>query len=200
MGTLQAWIQTPGMKIPGMSRLHGSVFLPSSQPLPPLHRASRHLLPALQVMYTVIQSLTADGRDRGLDYKLSGFHVPPASWDALVRCKQGFYVDLNRVFTKYNTVNVWCHMITASCLRPTGLPQESACIMSCPHAPASICQWAVCNPAEERKADWKGHKMTGARDMNEPHSSPRAGHPFQMVDCPPLSPAAAAKLSRPQHV
>lgn len=30
-----------------------------------------------QVMYTVIQSLTRDGRDRGLDYKISGFHVPP---------------------------------------------------------------------------------------------------------------------------
>lgn len=35
-------------------------------------------------MYTVIQSLTADGRDRGLDYKLSGFHVPPGSPDAQV--------------------------------------------------------------------------------------------------------------------
>lgn len=38
----------------------------------------------LEVMYTVIQSLTADGRDRGLDYKLSGFHVPPGSPDAQV--------------------------------------------------------------------------------------------------------------------
>ncbi|PNW83066.1 hypothetical protein CHLRE_06g305500v5 [Chlamydomonas reinhardtii] len=33
-------------------------------------------------MYTVIQSLTANGRDRGLDYVISGFHVPPGSWDA----------------------------------------------------------------------------------------------------------------------
>lgn len=39
----------------------------------------------MEVMYTVIQSLTADGRDRGLDYKLSGFHVPPGSPDAQVR-------------------------------------------------------------------------------------------------------------------
>lgn len=38
----------------------------------------------MEVMYTVIQSLTADGRDRGLDYKLSGFHVPPGSPDAQV--------------------------------------------------------------------------------------------------------------------
>lgn len=36
----------------------------------------------VEVVYTVIQSLTANGRDRGLDYKLSGFHVPPGSPDA----------------------------------------------------------------------------------------------------------------------
>jgi ureidoacrylate peracid hydrolase len=36
----------------------------------------------VEVIHTVIQSLTADGRDRGLDYKLSGFHVPPGSPDA----------------------------------------------------------------------------------------------------------------------
>lgn len=39
----------------------------------------------MEVMYTVIQSLTANGRDRSLDYKISGFHVPPGSWDAQVR-------------------------------------------------------------------------------------------------------------------
>ncbi|KAI8475641.1 MAG: isochorismatase [Monoraphidium minutum] len=38
----------------------------------------------LEVIYTVIQSLTRDGRDRSLDYKLSGFHVPPGCWDAQV--------------------------------------------------------------------------------------------------------------------
>lgn len=36
----------------------------------------------MEVMYTVIQSLTANGRDRSLDYKISGLHVPPGSWDA----------------------------------------------------------------------------------------------------------------------
>jgi len=35
-----------------------------------------------EVLYTVIQSLTADGRDRSLDYKISGFHIPPGSRDA----------------------------------------------------------------------------------------------------------------------
>ena len=38
----------------------------------------------VEVLYTVIQSLTVDGRDRSLDYKFSGFHVPPNSWDAQV--------------------------------------------------------------------------------------------------------------------
>ena len=36
----------------------------------------------VEVMYTVIQSLTSDGRDQSLDYKISGFHVPPGSFDA----------------------------------------------------------------------------------------------------------------------
>lgn len=38
----------------------------------------------VEIMYTVIQSLTKDGRDRSNDYKISGFHVPPGSWDAKV--------------------------------------------------------------------------------------------------------------------
>ena len=41
------------------------------------------------VLYTVIQSLTLDGRDRSLDYKLSGFHVPPGSADAQARAPGG---------------------------------------------------------------------------------------------------------------
>jgi len=38
----------------------------------------------IEVLYTVIESLTRDGRDRGLDYKISGLHVPKGSWDAQV--------------------------------------------------------------------------------------------------------------------
>ena len=33
----------------------------------------------IEVIYTVIESLTADGRDRSLDYKLTGFHFPKGS-------------------------------------------------------------------------------------------------------------------------
>ncbi|MFH1139958.1 MAG: isochorismatase family cysteine hydrolase [Pseudomonadota bacterium] len=35
-----------------------------------------------EVMYTVIECLTKDGRDRGLDYKITGFLVPKGSPDA----------------------------------------------------------------------------------------------------------------------
>lgn len=35
-------------------------------------------------MYTVIESLTLDGRDRSLDYKITGFNVPKGSWDGKV--------------------------------------------------------------------------------------------------------------------
>ena len=38
----------------------------------------------LEVVYTVIESLTLDGRDRSLDHKLSGYHVPKGSEDARV--------------------------------------------------------------------------------------------------------------------
>jgi ureidoacrylate peracid hydrolase len=38
----------------------------------------------IEVMYTVIENLTLDGRDRSLDYKISGLDVPRGSWDAKV--------------------------------------------------------------------------------------------------------------------
>lgn len=38
----------------------------------------------IEVMYTTIESLTLDGRDRSLDYKITGFNVPRGSWDGKV--------------------------------------------------------------------------------------------------------------------
>jgi ureidoacrylate peracid hydrolase len=38
----------------------------------------------IEVTYTVVESQTADGRDRSLDYKITGFHVPKGSTDARV--------------------------------------------------------------------------------------------------------------------
>lgn len=38
----------------------------------------------IEVLYTTIESLTRDGRDRSLDYKISGFNVPKCAWDGKV--------------------------------------------------------------------------------------------------------------------
>ena len=38
----------------------------------------------VEVMYTTIESLTKDGRDRSLDYKITGFNIPKGSWDGTV--------------------------------------------------------------------------------------------------------------------
>ncbi|MDX3924494.1 MAG: isochorismatase family cysteine hydrolase [Shinella sp.] len=38
----------------------------------------------IEVLHTTIESLTRDGRDRSLDYKITGFNVPKGSWDGKV--------------------------------------------------------------------------------------------------------------------
>jgi ureidoacrylate peracid hydrolase len=38
----------------------------------------------IEMLYTVIENLTRDGRDRSLDYKISGIDVPKGSWGAQV--------------------------------------------------------------------------------------------------------------------
>jgi ureidoacrylate peracid hydrolase len=38
----------------------------------------------VEVMYSVIENMTRDGRDRSLDYKISGIGVPRGSWEAQV--------------------------------------------------------------------------------------------------------------------
>lgn len=58
--------------------LHGRV-VPNMQRLQNAFR--KH---GIEVMYTTIESLTKDGRDRSLDYKITGFHVPKGSWDGKV--------------------------------------------------------------------------------------------------------------------
>ena len=47
-----------------------------------LQQACRHA--GVEVMYTTIESLTRDGRDRSLDYKITGFNVPKGAWDGKV--------------------------------------------------------------------------------------------------------------------
>ncbi len=38
----------------------------------------------VEVLYTTIECLTKDGRDRSLDYKISGFCIPKGSWEGEV--------------------------------------------------------------------------------------------------------------------
>lgn len=62
--------------------LHGTVrdvVLPN---IARLQAACRSV--GVEVMFTVIESLTIDGRDRSLDYKASGIHVPKGSWGARI--------------------------------------------------------------------------------------------------------------------
>jgi nicotinamidase-related amidase len=53
--------------------------LPNMQKLQKGFRAA-----GIEVMYTTIESLTLDGRDRSLDYKITGFNVPKGSEDGKV--------------------------------------------------------------------------------------------------------------------
>jgi ureidoacrylate peracid hydrolase len=59
-------------------RLKSSV-IPNMQRLQKAFRGA-----GIEVLYTTIESLTKDGRDRSLDYKITGFHVPKGSWDGKV--------------------------------------------------------------------------------------------------------------------
>jgi nicotinamidase-related amidase len=53
--------------------------LPRMQKLQAVFRSA-----GIEVLYTTIESLTQDGRDRSLDYKITGFLVPKGSWDGKV--------------------------------------------------------------------------------------------------------------------
>ena len=65
-------------KAPFLALLQEEV-LPRMQRLQAACRAA-----GVEVMYTTIESLTKDGRDRSLDYKITGFNVPKGSWDGRV--------------------------------------------------------------------------------------------------------------------
>ena len=56
-----------------------SVAIPNMQKLQAGFRQA-----GIEVLYTTIESLTKDGRDRSLDYKITGFHVPKGSHDGKV--------------------------------------------------------------------------------------------------------------------
>ena len=55
------------------------VVIPNGQKLLAACRAA-----GVEVLYTVVEALTLDGRDRSLDYKISGIFFPKGSWEAEV--------------------------------------------------------------------------------------------------------------------
>ena len=57
----------------------GDTVLPNIQRLQLACRQS-----GIEVLYSVIENMTRDGRDRSLDYKISGIDVPRGSWEAQV--------------------------------------------------------------------------------------------------------------------
>jgi ureidoacrylate peracid hydrolase len=61
-----------------LDRLETTV-LPNIRTLQAAMRAARR-----EVLFTTVENLTEDGRDRGLDYKISGFNVAPHSREAQV--------------------------------------------------------------------------------------------------------------------
>ena len=63
----------------GFFRTLNEVALPNMVLLQQACRRAR-----IEVTYTVIESQTIDGRDRSLDYKITGFNVPKGSPDAKV--------------------------------------------------------------------------------------------------------------------
>jgi len=56
-----------------------TLAIPNMQRLQQAFRAA-----GMELLYTTVESLTLDGRDRSLDYKITGFNVPKGAWDGKV--------------------------------------------------------------------------------------------------------------------
>ncbi len=67
------------LRRPQFDRLFRERTLPQAERTLRLCRAA-----GVEVIHTVIENLTADGRDRSLDYKRCGLGFPPGSWEAQV--------------------------------------------------------------------------------------------------------------------
>lgn len=77
---LLARARVPGSAEAGLLAFYerlDAVVIPNQVRLQAAARAA-----GLEVIYTVIESLTADGRDRSLDHKISRLHFPKGSWEA----------------------------------------------------------------------------------------------------------------------
>jgi nicotinamidase-related amidase len=73
-----SWSSVEAVKRP-QRQAAGTRAIPNIRRLLDAFRRAR-----LEVIYTVMENLTADGRDRSLDYKLSGIDIAKGSWEAKV--------------------------------------------------------------------------------------------------------------------
>jgi nicotinamidase-related amidase len=73
------WNPEVAKRVPYFDRQIREVVLPNLRRLIDAFRGA-----GAEVMYTVIENYTRDGRDRSLDYKLSNFFIAKDSWEAKV--------------------------------------------------------------------------------------------------------------------
>ncbi|WP_158971531.1 isochorismatase family cysteine hydrolase [Chachezhania sediminis] len=75
----------------------------------------------VEVMYTTIESLTKDGRDRSLDYKITGFNVPKGSWDG--KCIDELAPDEDEIWLPKTSSSVFVSTHIDYILRCLGVKQ-----------------------------------------------------------------------------
>lgn len=73
------WNADVAQRLPYFDAALRTTVIPNLRRLLDAFRAS-----GAEVMYTVMENLTDDGRDRSLDYKLSKFFIAKGSWEAKV--------------------------------------------------------------------------------------------------------------------
>ena len=75
----QVWNPDVALDIPAFAEMVASTVLPNLERLVAAFRQA-----GAEVLYTVMENMTRDGRDRSLDYKLSNFFIAKGSWGAKV--------------------------------------------------------------------------------------------------------------------
>jgi len=75
----------------------------------------------IEVLYTNIESLTKDGRDRSLDYKITGFNVAKGSWDG--RVIDELAPDDDEIYLPKNSSSVFVSTHIDYVLRNLGIKQ-----------------------------------------------------------------------------
>jgi len=73
------WNPAVAARLPAFDAQVRDVVLPNTRRLIDAFRGA-----GAEILYTVMENLTQDGRDRSLDYKLSGFFIARGSWEAQV--------------------------------------------------------------------------------------------------------------------